>query len=109
VDQIYAARRWVWCGQRRSENRCGRPEEARVAAHPARATRLPPSSKKARETGKIGTIEGLAGLSLDALTSVAYGPEAIHRMLLNQRATILASVLRRHSTATIATFPFPLE
>jgi amino acid transporter len=29
------------------------------------------------EKGRIGTIEGLAGLSLDALTSVAYGPEAI--------------------------------
>jgi amino acid transporter len=29
------------------------------------------------EKGKIGTLTGLPGLSLDALTSVAYGPEAI--------------------------------
>ena len=29
------------------------------------------------EKGKIGTLAGLPGLSLDALTSVAYGPEAI--------------------------------
>lgn len=31
----------------------------------------------AAEKGKIGTLAGLPGLSLDALTSVAYGPEAI--------------------------------
>jgi len=29
------------------------------------------------QKGKIGTLTGLPGLSLDALTSVAYGPEAI--------------------------------
>jgi len=32
---------------------------------------------RAAEKGKIGTLTGLPGLSLDALTSVAYGPEAI--------------------------------
>jgi amino acid transporter len=34
-------------------------------------------SKAKAEKGKIGTLSGLPGLSLDALTSVAYGPEAI--------------------------------
>ena len=30
-----------------------------------------------------------------------------HRLLLNQRGTILATVLRRRSNAVIATIPFP--
>jgi amino acid transporter len=36
-----------------------------------------PRSGQGSEKGKIGTLTGLPGLSLDALTSVAYGPEAI--------------------------------
>lgn len=42
--------------------------------------------------GKIGTIEGLAGLSLDALTSVAYGPEAIVLVLAASGAGAISAV-----------------
>jgi amino acid transporter len=41
-----------------------------------------PLRSKDAETEEIGTSEGLAALSLDALTSVAYGPEAIVLVLI---------------------------
>lgn len=44
------------------------------------------------ERGKIGTLAGLPGLSLDALTSVAYGPEAIVVVLAASGAGAIASV-----------------
>jgi amino acid transporter len=44
------------------------------------------------EKGKIGTLAGLPGLSLDALTSVAYGPEAIVIVLAAASTGAIASV-----------------
>ncbi len=42
----------------------------------------PPLKQREAEKEEIGTSEGLAALSLDALTSVAYGPEAIAIVLV---------------------------
>lgn len=47
---------------------------------------------KASEKGKIGTLAGLPGLSLDALTSVAYGPEAIVVVLAASSTGSIAQV-----------------
>jgi amino acid transporter len=44
------------------------------------------------EKGKIGTLAGLPGLSLDALTSVAYGPEAIVVVLAANGSGAIAAV-----------------
>lgn len=44
------------------------------------------------EKGKIGTLAGLPGLSLDALTSVAYGPEAIVVVLAASGSGAIAAV-----------------
>jgi amino acid transporter len=44
------------------------------------------------DKGKIGTLEGLPGLSLDALTSVAYGPEAIVVVLAASGAGAIGKV-----------------
>jgi amino acid transporter len=44
------------------------------------------------EKGKIGTLGGLPGLSLDALTSVAYGPEAIVVVLAASSTGAIAAV-----------------
>ena len=46
----------------------------------------------AAEKGKIGTLAGLPGLSLDALTSVAYGPEAIVIVLAASSSGAIAAV-----------------
>lgn len=46
----------------------------------------------AAEKGKIGTLAGLPGLSLDALTSVAYGPEAIVVVLAASSSGAISSV-----------------
>ena len=46
----------------------------------------------AAEKGKIGTLAGLPGLSLDALTSVAYGPEAIVIVLAASGSGAIATV-----------------
>jgi amino acid transporter len=46
----------------------------------------------AAEKGKIGTLAGLPGLSLDALTSVAYGPEAIVIVLAASSSRAIATV-----------------
>lgn len=46
----------------------------------------------ATEKGKIGTLAALPGLSLDALTSVAYGPEAIVIVLAASGTGAIASV-----------------
>src|SRR5271167_4247223 len=50
---------------------------------------------RAQETGKqrISPVEGLSALSLDALTSVAYGPEAIIVVLAAAGASALSLVL----------------
>ena len=47
---------------------------------------------RASEKGKIGTLAGLPGLSLDALTSVAYGPEAIVIVLAASSSSAIAAV-----------------
>src|SRR5580700_1582920 len=44
------------------------------------------------DKGKIGTLAGLPGLSLDALTSVAYGPEAIVIVLAASGSGAIAAV-----------------
>src|ERR1700690_4291586 len=44
------------------------------------------------EKGKIGTLAGLPGLSLDALTSVAYGPGAIVIVLAASGSGAIAKV-----------------
>jgi amino acid transporter len=44
------------------------------------------------ERGKIGTLAGLPGLSLDALTSVAYGPEAIAVVLAASGAGAIRAI-----------------
>lgn len=49
--------------------------------------------------GKIGTLAGLPGLSLDALTSVAYGPEAIAVVLVAAGAGAIGDI--RPITAAI--------
>ncbi|HET9732231.1 MAG TPA: APC family permease [Acidimicrobiales bacterium] len=46
----------------------------------------------AAEKAKIGTLAGLPGLSLDALTSVAYGPEAIVIVLAASSSGAIATV-----------------
>ena len=46
----------------------------------------------AAEKGKIGTLAALPGLSLDALTSVAYGPEAIVIVLAASSTGAVSSV-----------------
>ncbi|MCU1489528.1 MAG: amino acid permease [Acidimicrobiaceae bacterium] len=48
--------------------------------------------RSADERGKIGTLEGLPGLSLDALTSVAYGPEAIAVVLAGSGAAAISAI-----------------
>ncbi len=42
---------------------------------------------------EIGSIEGIPALSLDAITSVAYGPEAIIVVLATAGATALHLIL----------------
>jgi len=54
----------------------------------------------AAEKGKIGTLAGLPGLSLDALTSVAYGPEAIVIVLAASGSGAIATV-RPITVATV--------
>ena len=49
-------------------------------------------SSSADEKGKIGSLAGLPGLSLDALTSVAYGPEAIVIVLAASSTGAIAAV-----------------
>ena len=50
------------------------------------------ADQAAAEKGKIGTLAGLPGLSLDALTSVAYGPEAIVVVLAASSSGAIATV-----------------
>ncbi len=45
---------------------------------------------------QITPVEGLSALSLDALTSVAYGPEAILLVLAGAGATALHLILPDH-------------
>jgi amino acid transporter len=69
-----------------------RPKQA-VATSLRRALLGPPL--RAREVSKeqINPVEGLSALSLDALTSVAYGPEAIILVLAAAGASALGLVL----------------
>src|ERR1700688_4870775 len=60
------------------------------------------------EKGKIGTLAGLPGLSLDALTSVAYGPEAIVIVLAASSTVaivVLLSILVFSYRQVIAAYP----
>jgi amino acid transporter len=50
------------------------------------------ASEGAPDKGKIGSLAGLPGLSLDALTSVAYGPEAIVVVLATAGAGAVGDV-----------------
>jgi amino acid transporter len=67
--------------------------------HPGRATVVwhllvgPPQPNRGTGKEKITPIEGLSALSLDALTSVAYGPEAIILVLAAAGAGALHLVL----------------
>jgi amino acid transporter len=67
-------------------------------SHRRRYTRvqrdLPPRTGKHAEEGHdLGVIKGLAALSLDALSSVAYGPEAIVLALVAAGTGALSAVL----------------
>src|SRR5580693_4908485 len=53
----------------------------------------PPRAAQGVETSRITPVEGLSALSLDALTSVAYGPEAIILVLAVAGAGALHLVL----------------
>src|SRR3974390_456452 len=53
----------------------------------------PPRAARDVEKGRITPVEGLSALSLDALTSVAYGPEAIILVLALAGASALHLVL----------------
>jgi amino acid transporter len=53
----------------------------------------PPLSSKDASTEQITPVEGLSALSLDALTSVAYGPEAMLIVLAGAGATALHLIL----------------
>jgi hypothetical protein len=80
---------------------------------------------RAREVSKerITPVEGLPALSLDALTSVAYGPEAIivvlipvvlpdklrYEFLHNHYDLVLSAALRGHPDVVCARVSMPLE
>ncbi len=53
----------------------------------------PALSAKQASTEQITPVEGLSALSLDALTSVAYGPEAMLIVLAAAGATALHLIL----------------
>ncbi len=53
----------------------------------------PRTGKHAEEGHELGVIKGLAALSLDALSSVAYGPEAIMLALIAAGTGALSAVL----------------
>jgi amino acid transporter len=59
----------------------------------ARALTGPALSSRKASTEEITPVEGLSALSLDALTSVAYGPEAILVVLAAAGATALHLIL----------------
>ena len=70
-----------------------------AARHPGRATAIwqvlvgPPRTARGMGKDRITPIEGLSALSLDALTSVAYGPEAIILVLAVAGAGALHLIL----------------
>ncbi len=70
----------------------GRPSHRRLYHRVQRD--LPPRRGKHTEEGHdLGVIKGLAALSLDALSSVAYGPEAIMLALVAAGTGALSAVL----------------
>jgi amino acid transporter len=70
----------------------GRPSHRRLYRRVQRD--VPPRTGKHAEEGhELGVIKGLAALSLDALSSVAYGPEAIVLALLAAGTGALSAVL----------------
>ncbi|HEY6397908.1 MAG TPA: hypothetical protein VIX82_10685, partial [Solirubrobacteraceae bacterium] len=81
----------------------GDGREARTGVFPAargvRAMRRgahggPPRAGKHAESGhELGVLDGLAALSLDALSSVAYGPEAMAVVLVAAGAGALTDIL----------------
>ncbi len=64
-----------------------------VARRVARALIGPALSSREASSEEITPVEGLSALSLDALTSVAYGPEAILVVLAAAGATALRLIL----------------
>src|SRR5258708_30595237 len=71
----------------------GLPRGASVPWGGAHDVRAPPLSARDVSREQITPIEGLSALSLDALTSVAYGPEAIIVVLAAAGAGALHLVL----------------
>ncbi|WP_201258985.1 hypothetical protein [Streptomyces ambofaciens] len=78
-----------------------------------------PAVEEPPDTGdrhRLTTVTGLAALSLDAMASVAYGPEAItpevgperwwQRLLQNQRGAVVAHAVRRETDAVICRLQF---
>lgn len=63
----------------------GHGQRSRRRRHPAKAAR-------ARGKGRITSIEGIPALSLDAISSVAYGPEAMLVVLATAGAGALAKI-----------------
>ena len=70
----------------------GRPGHRRMYGRVQR-DQPPRAGKHAEEGHDLGVIKGLAALSLDALSSVAYGPEAIMLALLAAGTGALSAVL----------------
>jgi amino acid transporter len=70
----------------------GRPGSRRLYRRVQR-DQPPRAGKHAEEGHELGVIKGLAALSLDALSSVAYGPEAIVLALVAAGTGALSAVL----------------
>jgi amino acid transporter len=70
----------------------GRPSARRLSRRLERG-QIPRTGKHAEKGHDLGVITGLAALSLDALSSVAYGPEAIVLALVAAGTGALSAVL----------------
>ena len=69
------------------------PVDEQFSKDPANHLKGPALSVQEAATEQITPVEGLSALSLDALTSVAYGPEAILIVLAAAGATALHLIL----------------
>src|SRR5690349_2295694 len=76
-----------WTGVSASERRSGRRQYRQVDRDAP-----PRKGKHAEEGHDLGVIKGLAALSLDALSSVAYGPEAIMLALVAAGTGALSAI-----------------
>ncbi|MBV8431822.1 MAG: APC family permease [Solirubrobacterales bacterium] len=63
------------------------------AGTPGRWAGRPRKGKHSSEGGELGVLSGLAGLSLDALSSVAYGPQAMISVLVLAGAGAITKVV----------------